>query len=312
MIRKRGLGRGLDVLLGAASAAATAAAPVAASPAVGEDPAVNSTPPGVPNSRADGELCHLPVDVIERGRYQPRIDMHPDTLEQLAASIRAQGIVQPVVVRPLAVSGRFELIAGERRWRAAQMAGLHEIPAIIKAVPDEAALAMALIENIQREGLNPLEEATALHRLCNEFALTHQEVADAVGRSRTAVTNLLRLLELGDEVKRLLEQGELEMGHARALLALSGSLQAETAHKVVAKGLSVRQTEQLIRQLFEAQEAKPATVKEVDPNIRHLQLQIAERLGAAVTIHHSTRGKGTLTIAYNSLDELDGILAHIK
>lgn len=310
-MRKRGLGRGLDVLLGAVAGAGQGSA----APAHLPTPSLNSESGGAtaPAKReTEGELRHLPVDVIERGRYQPRIDMHPDTLQDLAASIRAQGVVQPIVVRPLAIAGRYELIAGERRWRAAQMAGLHEIPAVIRVVPDEAALAMALIENIQREGLNPLEEAQALSRLCEEFELTHQEAAEAVGRSRAAVTNLLRLLELNDEVKRLLERGELEMGHARALLALTSPLQIEAARKVVAKALSVRQTEQLVKQLFDEQDQKTVTVKEVDPNIRKLQLQLAECLGAAVTINHTRRGKGTLTIVYNNLDELDGILAHIK
>lgn len=286
--KKRGLGRGLNALLGAGQAAMA-----------GEE-------------RGE-ELRNLPVDLIQRGKYQPRVDMHPESLEDLASSIRAQGVVQPIVVRPLAAPGRYEIIAGERRWRAAQLAGLQEIPAVVRDVPDQAAIAMALIENIQRENLNPIEEANALQRLIDEFALTHQQAAEAVGRSRAAVSNLLRLLELPGEVKRMLEHGDLEMGHARALLGLSGAMQGEAARQVAAKSLSVRETEQLVRRLLAVPPSgKPAASKAVDPDIRRLQEDLAEKVGARVDVQHGARGTGKLVIHYNSLDELDGILAHIK
>lgn len=287
--KKRGLGRGLDALLGTRP------------PTAGES-AVTA---------AEGNLRMLPVDLIQRGKYQPRTDMHPDSLEALANSIRAQGVVQPIVVRPVGASDHYEIIAGERRWRATQMAGLQEIPAVVRDVPDEAALAMALIENIQREALNPLEEAIALQRLAQEFGLTHQEVADAVGRSRAAVTNLLRLLDLNDDVKRFVENGDLEMGHARALLALQGAVQSEVARRVVAKGLSVRETEALVRQMAQPRTAAKLA-RDTDPDIARFQQDLSERLGAAVRIHHTPKGKGRLEVQYNSLDELEGILAHIK
>jgi ParB family chromosome partitioning protein len=253
----------------------------------------------------------LPLDLIERGRYQPRTDMDPAALEDLAASIRAQGVVQPIVVRPLLGGERYEIIAGERRWRAAQIAGLENIPAVVREVPDQAAVAIALIENIQREDLNPIEEARALNRLIEEFALTHQETADAVGRSRAAVSNLLRLLELAGEVRTLLENGDIEMGHARALLALQGEAQGQAARLVVARGLSVRETERLVRRMLQ-EPAGPKAAVAVDPDTRRLQDDLAERLGARVSIQHTVRGKGRLVIQYNSLDELDGILAHIR
>ncbi len=293
--KKRGLGRGLDALLGigATPATPTATAPEGANP----------------SPARDGELRHLSVDLIQRGKYQPRIDMRPDSLQELADSIRAQGVVQPIVVRPIG-GGRYEIIAGERRWRATQLAGIHEIPAIVREVPDHAAIAMALIENIQREELNPLEEASALQRLIEEFGMTHEQAAEAVGRSRTAVTNLLRLLNLNEDVKRMVENGDLEMGHARALLGLEGRLQSEAARTVVGKGLSVRETERLVKQL---QEGKPEKVaKRIDPDIRDLEQQVSERLGAKVAIQHGGKGAGKLVISYNNLDELDGILAHIK
>lgn len=285
--KKPGLGRGLDVLLSAASAARE------------QSPADES------------DLRRLPVEQIRRGKYQPRLHIRPEALQELADSIRAQGLVQPVVVRP--VSGGFELIAGERRWRAAQLAGLHEIPAIVRAIPDQAAAAMSLIENIQREDLNPLEEAQALQRLIQEFGLTHQQTADSVGRSRAAVSNLLRLLELADEVKVLLDRGELEMGHARALLALSGSPQIEAARHVATKGLSVRETERYVQaQLQRATHPAPAKAGARDPDIQRLEDDLSDRLGARVAIQHGNKGKGKLVIQYNNLDELDGILAHIK
>jgi len=288
--KKRGLGRGLDALLGNIEPAQAGG--------------MESTAP------RDSELRHLPVDLIRRGKYQPRIDMHTESLDDLAASIRAQGVVQPIVVKPDG-KGEYEIIAGERRWRAAQLAGLQEIPAVVRDVADQAAMAMALIENIQRENLNPMEEANALQRLINEFTLTHQEVSDAVGRSRAAVSNLLRLLELNEDVKRMLEQRDLEMGHARALLALKASAQSAAAREVAAKRLSVRETERLVRRLL-ADTRTTATVKTTDPDVRRLQEELSEKLGAGVQFEHGAKGKGKLIIHYNSLDELDGILAHIK
>jgi ParB family transcriptional regulator, chromosome partitioning protein len=270
--------------------------------------------------RAEEELQRLPVDLLQRGKYQPRIDMRPETLQELADSIKAQGLVQPIVVRPISEGGagqprRYEIIAGERRWRAAQMAGLHEIPALVRHVPDGAAIAMALIENIQRENLNPLEEARALDRLITEFDMTHATAAEAVGRSRAAVSNLLRLLELTDEVKQLVEHRELEMGHARALLALSNRRQqSEVAALVAKKKLSVRETEALMKRLVAppsetANEHPPARS---DPNIRKLESDLSEKLGAKVHVQHSASGKGKLVISYHTLDELDGILGHIN
>ncbi len=293
--KKRGLGRGLDALLGGAPASGAA------------KPAAKAKAERAP---ADSELRTLPVDIIQRGRYQPRHDMHTESLDELADSIRAQGVVQPIVVRPIA-KDRYEIIAGERRWRAAQLAGLQEIPAVVRDVPDRAAIAMALIENIQRENLNPMEEAHALQRLIDEFEMTHQQAAEAVGRSRTGVTNLLRLLELSEDVKLLVEKRELEMGHARALLGLKGAAQSDAARQVAAKGLSVRETEQLVRRLLQPP-AAPKPAPRVDPDIRRLQEELSEKLGAGVQIQHGPKGKGKLVIQYNSNDELDGILAHIR
>lgn len=264
-------------------------------------------------SDQDGELRDLPIDLIQRGRYQPRRDMDPQALQELADSIRQQGVMQPVVVRPVGES-RYELVAGERRWRATQMAGLDRIPAIIRDVPDEAAIAMALIENIQRENLNPIEEAVALQRLQEEFGLTQQQVADAVGKSRTSVTNLMRLIGLAPDVRTMLEHGDLEMGHGRAMLTLAPEVQTQVARQVVARGLSVRQTEALVRRLQEeaAQGTRKSGKAALDPNIRQLQDDLAERLGAKVAINHGNRGRGKLVIEYNNLDELDGILNHIR
>ncbi|WP_328190215.1 ParB/RepB/Spo0J family partition protein [Marinobacter sp. OP 3.4] len=263
-------------------------------------------------SNHDGELRDIPIDLIQRGRYQPRRDMDPAALQELADSIRQQGVMQPVVVRPIE-EGRFELIAGERRWRAAQMAELDSLPAIIRAVSDEAAIAMALIENIQRENLNPIEEAFALQRLQDEFGLTQAQVAEAVGKSRTTITNLLRLIGLSEDVRIMLEHGDLEMGHGRAMLSLPPELQLQVARQVVAKSLSVRQTEALVRRVQnENPQKKKKNQGEVDPNIRALQDDLAERLGARVSIDHGQRGKGKLVIEYSSLDELDGILGHIR
>lgn len=297
--RKRGLGRGLEALLGG-SAEAASVQTGAGGPAVDPDA-----------ERAS--LRDLPVEFLQRGKYQPRRDMDQESLQELADSIRAQGVMQPIVVRRIG-DNRYEIIAGERRWRAAQLAELATVPAVIKDVPDEAAIAMALIENIQREDLNPIEEAVALQRLQQEFSLTQQEVAKAVGKSRSTVANLLRLMSLQNDVRLLLERGDLEMGHARALLALEGSRQSEAARMVVGKGMSVRQTEDLVRRLQKAAAAVPVDGSgqpALDPDIRRLQDDLSRKLGAAVQIQHTARGKGKLVLNYNSLDELDGILRHI-
>ncbi|MEM9254451.1 MAG: ParB/RepB/Spo0J family partition protein [Pseudomonadota bacterium] len=291
--KKRGLGRGLDALLSASQ--------------TGPAEMTSITPAQA--SSATEQARELPVDLIQRGKYQPRKDIELESLQELADSIRAQGVMQPIVVRPISDS-RYEIIAGERRWRATQLAGLDAIPVVVRDVTDEAAIAMALIENIQREDLNPIEEAIALQRLQQEFELTQQEVAEAVGKSRSTVANLLRLMTLQEEVRRLLEHGDLEMGHARALLALEGSDQSAAARTVVAKELSVRQTESLVRSLLSGKPS--AGSQSVDPNIRQLQDDLAQRLGTRVLIQHSAKGKGKLVLAYSSLDELDGILSHIK
>lgn len=295
MIKKKGgLGRGLDALLGAGAAQAGG----------GSNDVASSIP-------AAETLRSLPIERIQRGRYQPRQDFREETLQELAASIRVQGIVQPVLVRPLG-EDHYELIAGERRWRAAQLAGLREVPAVIRDVPDQAAIAVALIENIQRENLNPLEEATALQRLINEFQLTHQQAADAVGRSRTAVTNLLRLLELSEDVQQLVMERKLDMGHARALLPLPPTLQRETAHQVLLRGLTARETEQLARRLQQPNVAPAVPTKPLNSDIQLLQDSLSERLGTLVRVRHGASGKGSVIIQYNSLDELDGVIAKIK
>jgi ParB family chromosome partitioning protein len=288
MAKRRGLGRGLDALLGADAGAHVAAVV------------------------DDGQLRELPVDLIRRGRFQPRVHMEPQALEELSQSIRARGVVQPIVVRPLGHGEGYEIIAGERRWRAAQLAGLTEIPAVVRDVEDDAALAIALIENIQREDLNPIEEASALRRLVDEFGLTHQETADAVGRSRAAVSNLLRLLDLGDEARGALEKGEIDMGHGRALLGLDGELQARTAREVVAKELSARQTEELVRRLKAPGKGKAPSSGGEDPDVRRLMEELGDRLGAPVQIRQGSGGKGRLVIHYSSLEELDGIIERIK
>jgi ParB family chromosome partitioning protein len=299
MVKKRGLGKGLEALLGSGvhhlKDDATAA--------------VSSTAEQTPSS---AEFQHLAIDVIQRGRYQPRTNFNLDALQELADSIKAQGVVQPIIVRPLsATPGQFELVAGERRWRAAQLAGLHVIPAIVRDIPDQKAMAVALIENIQRQDLNPIEEAKALVRLVDEFGLTHQEAADAVGRSRVSVSNLLRLLTLETDVRHMLEDGQLEMGHARAILGLEAAKQMQAARQVVKKGLSVRETEQLVRRLNKPESEKPKKAG-LDPDTRRLQEDLSEKLGAKVVFQHGTNGKGKMLIHYNSIDELDGILAHIK
>jgi len=264
-------------------------------------------------------LASLPVDLLQRGKYQPRADMRPESLGELADSIKARGLVQPILVRPLprplpTESQRYEIIAGERRWRAAQMAGLTEIPSVIRDVPDEDAVAMALIENIQRENLNPLEEARALLRLIEEFGLTHQAAAEAVGRSRAAVSNLVRLMELTDEVKEMLEHRQIEMGHARALLGLATRRQQiEVAALVAKKSLSVRDTESLVRRIINPKAAESQSAAAApDPDIHRLETDLAEKLGAKVAFQHAASGKGKLIVSYNSLDELEGILAHIQ
>ena len=293
--KRRSLGKGLDALL-SGNATSTTGASETASGQEGE-------------AGAAGGIRESPVERIERGRYQPRRDFDPEALQELADSIVAQGLMQPIVLRPIGEQ-RYEIIAGERRWRAAQLAGLAEIPAVVRDVDDEAAIAMALIENIQREDLNPIEEATALTRLQEEFELTQQEVAKAVGKSRSTVANLLRLMTLQPEVRTLLERGDLDMGHARCLLALEGNQQAAAARQVVSRDLSVRQTEALVRKLQSEQKPKPTAQQ--NPDIRRLQDELAEKLGARVHIDHRAGGKGRLVLSYGSLDELDGILAHIR
>lgn len=292
MKKKRGLGRGLDALLS------------------------GSTEPDNQTQQSDGDMegtGSLPLDLIQRGRFQPRRHFNPESMQELSDSIVAQGVVQPIVVRPVE-NGRYEIIAGERRWRASQQAGLSEIPAVVKEVTDQTAMAMGLIENIQREDLNPLEEANSLHRLLNEFELTHQQIAQAVGKSRTSVTNLLRLLDLNPDVKQYIEERRMEMGHARALLGLKEQAQSDAARLVVSRGLSVRETEKLVRRLQgDSQDKERAgKVQQENPDIRRLETDLAEKLGARVKLQQSSGGKGRLVISYNTLDELDGILDHIK
>jgi len=297
--KKRGLGRGLDALLGPAKTPAASPAQAPAAPVRADD--------------VDGELRTLGVERLRRGKYQPRTDMHNESLEDLADSIRAQGVVQPIVVRPVN-GGDYEIIAGERRWRAAQLAGLQDVPVVVRDMDDRTAIAVALIENIQRENLNPLEEAHALQRLIDEFDMTHQQAAEAVGRSRTAVSNLLRLLELGEIATAMVQRGELEMGHARALLALQGALQAEAARQVVKKALSVRATERLVKHMLVDSRRPTEATRPVrrDPDLVSLEQDLSDKIGAPVQVQHGARGKGKLVIAYNSLDELDGILEHIQ
>ncbi|MDN3647341.1 ParB/RepB/Spo0J family partition protein [Reinekea marina] len=291
--KRRGLGKGLDALITKRQEVAE----------ITEQPV---------ETLKDGGLKELPIEWVQPGTYQPRRDMSTEALEELASSIRAQGVMQPVVVRPIGPQS-YELIAGERRWRASQMAELEKIPAVIRDVSDEDAIAMALIENVQRENLNPMEEAFALQRLQKEFELTQAEVAQAIGKSRVTVTNLLRLISLEPDVRRMLEHGDLEMGHARALLGLSGDSQIDAARQVVAKGLTVRQTEALVRQTNSPKPTDSSkSVMSNDANIKRLESMLEKRLGASVQIKHGAGGKGSLTIKYTSLDELDGILAHVK
>ncbi len=278
MHKKRGLGRGLSELLG----------DVASSPA----------------QEKPQDVQKLPIEFLQRGKYQPRRDMDPEKLKELSDSIAAQGIIQPIIVRKL-VDDKYEIIAGERRWRAAQLAELQEVPVLVKDIDDRSVMAVALIENIQREDLNALEEAEALHRLLDEFELTHQQIAEAVGKSRATVSNLLRLLDLAAEVKTMLGKGQLEMGHARALLGLDDAKQVEIANKVVKQGLTVRAVEKLVR---EQNQEKPVVVKKVDPDTLRLQRQLSERTGAKVEINHQENGKGKLIFSYTSLEELEGII----
>lgn len=286
-VKKRGLGRGLNDL--------------------GLDELLSSVNTVIPKTTE--ELRRLPVEYLEAGKYQPRKDFDHEHLQELADSIRSQGIIQPILARKI-TNNRFEIIAGERRWRAAQLAGLSEVPVVIRDITDHAASAMALIENIQRENLNSIEEANALQRLIDEFGMTHAQVSEAVGKSRSTVSNLLRLLQLSDDVKTMVERGDLEMGHARAILSLNEDQQIKTAQAVVAKSLSVRETENYIRRL-----QQPATTvaqpKAVDPDTLRLQNTLSEKLGAIVKIAHQSSGKGKVTIYYHSLDELDGILQQL-
>ena len=286
--KKRGLGRGLDALLATSQSSAH------------QHPET---------SASQSELSTLPIEHLVPGKYQPRKDMSPEALEELASSIRSQGVIQPIVVRQVD-NHRYEIIAGERRWRAAQLAQLDDIPCLVKNVPDEAAVAIALIENIQREDLNAMEEAMALNRLMNEFSLTHSQVADAVGKSRTTVTNLLRLNNLNDDVKLLVEHGDIEMGHARALLALEGDAQSDAAQTVSGKGLTVRDTEKLVKKLLEP--AKPKPEKVLDPDVKQLIERLSETLGAPVNIDHNAKGKGKMVINFNDLDQLDGIISKFQ
>ena len=297
MADRKKLGKGLSALLSSGSASSM-------SDLLSERAVDRGSVPG-----EEERLRNIPIDLIQRGKYQPRVEMNEAALEDLAASIKAQGVMQPIVIRSIAAQ-KYEIIAGERRWRASQMAGLSSIPAVVKQVSDEAAIAMSLIENIQRENLNPIEEAMALKRLQDEFELTQQEVASAVGKSRATVTNLMRLIGLHIDVQKMLQVGKLEMGHARALLTLSETKQVEFAKLVANKGLSVRQTESLVRNVNTGSELDRK--KSIDPNIKKLEEDLGEKLGAKVIIQHTEKGKGRLVINYNSLDELDGILVHLE
>ena len=291
--KRQSLGKGLDALLGFAE-------DVDAGQGMGSEG----------TQLGDGKLQQIPVEFLQRGQYQPRRDFNADSLQELADSISSQGLIQPIVVRALD-QGNYEIIAGERRWRAAQLAGVDQIPAIVREISDQATIAMALIENIQREDLNPVEESQALIRLQNEFNLTQQQVAEAVGKSRSSVTNLMRLAALQPLVQQQLERGDIELGHAKCLLALEGDLQIQAARTVASEGLTVRQTEVLIKKLQSPDVEKKATTT-ANQDILNLQQQLSEKLGAAVKIQHGAKGSGKLTIGYNSVDELDGILNHIK
>ncbi len=298
--KRRGLGKGLDALL---SASLGGNAEVALLDAL----EVAAPRPSEPKLTI---LTELPVDQIHPGPFQPRNTIDPEGIKRLAASIAQQGVIQPIVVRKNA-ENRYEILAGERRWRATQLAGLTKIPAVIRDVPDDMAMAIALIENIQREQLNPVEEAKALKRLADELQLTHLQVAELLGKSRASITNLLRLLSLNPDVLLLVEKGEIEMGHARALLTLQGNLQTQVAKAILKRAMSVRETERVVARLQEGL-VEGKMVKTVDPNIRRLEQDLSDKLGSPVAIRHSPKGKGTLLIHYNSTEELDGILAHIQ
>ncbi|MBS3965032.1 MAG: ParB/RepB/Spo0J family partition protein [Methylomonas sp.] len=285
MQKKRGLGRGLSELLG----------DVAAPPTTTAD--------------KSQDVLRVPIEFLQRGKYQPRKDIDPEKLKELADSIAVQGIIQPIVVRKID-DERYEIIAGERRWRAAQLAELADVPVLVMDIDDRSVMAVALIENIQREDLNALEEAEALHRLLDEFELTHQQIAESVGKSRTTVTNLLRLLDLASDVKNMLSRGQLEMGHARALLGLDEARQIDIAHKAIKQNLSVRAVEKLVRDLHQ-EKPVAATPKKLDPDTLRLQRELSERTGAKVEINHQGNGKGKLVISYSSLEELEGIVGKI-
>ena len=278
-LKKRGLNRGLDALLGEV-------APV----------------------EKKNDLQKMPLEWMQRGKYQPRKDIDPEKIKELADSIKAQGIIQPIVLRKIG-DEKYEIIAGERRWRAAQLAGLHEVPVVVRDIDDSAAVAIALIENIQREDLNPLEESEALKRLLDEFELTHQQIADAIGKSRATVSNLLRLMDLHPEVKKLLLAKQLEMGHARALLSLDGPMQIAAAQKIAKQNLTVRAAEKLVKDL----QAKPEQQlpKTIDHDTLRLQESLTAKLGAKVSINHKKNGSGKIVVAYSSLDQLDGIIEQI-
>jgi ParB family chromosome partitioning protein len=291
--KRQSLGTGLDALLG-----------------FSDDTNINEKNNNTKD--ADGTLRDLPVEFLQRGKYQPRRDLDADALQELANSIAQQGVMQPIVVRKIATD-KYEIVAGERRWRATQQAGLESIPAIIRSITDESAIAMALIENIQREDLNSIEESRALIRLQDEFQLTQQQVADAVGKSRSAVTNLMRLASLEPAVQKQLELGEIELGHAKCLLALASNTQIMAGREVAANAMSVRQTETLVKRMQQSDSVKPVEqVTSADPDILRAQQELSEKVGAPVIIQHSTKGSGRLVIKYHSVDELEGILAHIK
>ncbi|MGS0677074.1 ParB/RepB/Spo0J family partition protein [Shewanella sp. 0m-4] len=294
-LKKRGLGKGLDALLSTSQAASKRAEPITATE--------------VEQNIKNDDLITLDIDRLQPGKYQPRKDMSSEALEELAESIRAQGIIQPIVVRKISPES-YEIIAGERRWRASQLAGLTKIPCIVKQVADEAAVAIALIENIQREDLNAMEEAIALNRLIEEFDLTHQQIADAVGKSRATVSNLLRLNGLNEPVKRMLEYGDIDMGHGRALLAIGGDEQTNLARLVVAKELTVRETERLVNKTLNQTEIAEKPAK--DHDVVRLETQLIERLGAKVTLTHNKKGKGKMVINYQDLAELEGIISKIR
>lgn len=294
-VKKRGLSKGLDALL-AETLDLNKIVPQEVAP--------------VQNVQVSAGFVEINIKHLHPGRFQPRRAIHENELESLANSIKEQGILQPIVVRSINNDG-YEIIAGERRWRAAQLAGLAAVPVIIKNVPDDVALALAIIENIQRENLNPLEEAIAFERLGTEFGLSHEKIANAVGKSRTTITNLLRLLNLRPDVKILLERGDIELGHAKVLLGLQGPQQSAVAHEVVAKQLSVRETEHLVLRTIAGKDANKSPRFTDDPDIRRLETSLSEKVGCSVKILQTAKGRGKLTIQYNSLDELDGILAHI-